>query len=408
MSWTITDKLLLSSLLPSEPSHARLRRLLNDQSSEIDWPTALHRAESYGTAALLRFNLAQIGALESVPPTIRARLERASHEWAARHLAYISEAARLIEAFAAGAITTLPLKGAALMLGGYYPQAGLRAAVDMDLLVEPSQIDGAERIAAACGYVEIGKRSQLRARQRLPNELNHLPPRRGLSGLILELHHRAFHYTSGARDVGFAEMSERAGHRLTTAGATLLLPAAEDLCLHLAHHTMADLQSTQAILRTLADLHFIFQREPGAKEKWRQRATEFGLAGAIHLACESLRLVADGTLEELEGMSPQAEATLLLETALLAEPAALAEAARLCEYFDLRRRPLEKLGNLCALVFTTKQHLAQRYGADETQRLYFNYLRRPLDLLRKFNWASLAPANLKRVLRLRKIVAGKN
>jgi len=407
VNWTVTDKLLLSSLIPSEASYVRLRRLLSQPTGAVDWAAVVRRAQGHRTAALLRFNLARAGALDGLPPPERARLEQESHEWAARHLAYLSEAARLIAALAANSITAIPLKGAALMLGGYYPQAGLRAAIDLDLLVEPGQLDRAERIVSECGYVEVGEPNRARARQRLPNELNDLPPRRGPSGLILELHRRAFHNTYCGRDFGFAEMRGLATRRPTTVGTTLLLPAAEDLCLHLVHHTMVDLQSTQLILRTLADLYFIAQCEPGVSERLQQRADEVGLGRAARLASKALRLVAGGTLEELEGLPSSSEVALLLDTALLESPGPLAEAARLFEYFDLRRRPFAKLGNLLALVFTSRQHLAQLYDAPATGRIYAHYLRRPFDLLRKVNWASLAPANLSRIVKLRKIARGR-
>jgi hypothetical protein len=408
LTWTTTDKLLLSGLLPSSASRRRLRRLLDERGEEIDWPATLRRAEAGGIAALLRFNLVALQALDCAPRAVRERLDELDQLWTARHLAYTSEAVRLLEALSGAGITAFPLKGAALMLGGYYPRAGLRAAIDMDLLVDPVQIDRAERIAFECGYVEIEGRSQTPARQRLANELNHRWPRRGPAGLVLELHHRAFHYSAAGRSFGFTEVSAQASRWPGAAGATLLLPATEDLCLHLVHHTMVDLQSTSAILRTLADLYFIAERESGVLKRLEQRADGLGFGGAAQLARAALNLMTTGTLEDLDRAARGAEVTLLLETALLEQTAALAEAARLFEYLDLRRRPLGKLGNLCALVFTSRSHLAQLYGGPASGRAYLNYLRRPFDLLRKFNWASLAPANLRRVRRLRKMVSSKS
>ncbi len=405
MNWTTTDKLLLSGLLPSEASCARLGRLL-ERESEINWEAVVQRALTRGTAALLRLNLARIGELDGVPLVQRAALEEINHRWAARHLAFVSEATRLLSALAESGIQALPLKGTALMLTPYYPQIGLRAAVDMDVLVEPGRIEQAERIVSECGYTELEATTQARPRQRLPNERNHRPPRRGPSGLILELHHRAFHHTQRGRDFGFAEMIGQAKSAITSGQTSFLLPAPEDLCLHLVHHTIVDLQSTRSILRTLADLYFIFEREVAVRERLKQRASAFGLGGAVQLACEACDYLTEATLEELERAPGREDIALLLKTALLESPDTLAATARLFEYFDLRHQPLAKIGNLLALLFTSKQHLAQLYHMPATSRIYLNYLRRPFDLLRKFNWASLAPANLRQVRKLRKIAQG--
>jgi hypothetical protein len=382
-----------------------LRLLLSGNEGEIDWSAIARRSNFYHTAALLRFNLAVAGLPEAAPPQFRSALDEISRAWAARHLATVSETARLVTALNDAGIVALPLKGAALMLGGYYPQAGLRAALDIDLLVDPEQIEIAERIAGDRGYLEIPGRSAARPRQRLANERNHSWPRRGSAGLILELHHRAFHFAKGGRDLSFAELRARAAERQTADGTSLLLPSPSDLALHLVHHTMVDWQSTSAILRAVADLHFIFAREPQAKEEMKRRAREFGFAGAAELAVRLWRLLAEGTQEELDEAANDEGIALLLDTALMESPTALAEAARLFEYFDFGSRPVRKFGNLLSLLFTSRSHLEQRYGAQNGGNIYFNYMRRPFDLMKRFNWASLSPATLWRVWRLRKMSA---
>lgn len=397
------DKLLLSALLPTEASRERLRRLVAEHGVELDWPAIVRRANFHHTAALLRFNLAMAGLPDAVPQKPRSELDGVCRAWAARHLAYVSETKRLVAALDAAGVAALPLKGAALMLGGYYPQAGLRAALDVDLLVDPELIGRAERVAEACGYIEIPGRRDVRPRQRLENERNHSWPRRGPAGLILELHHRAFHFAKGACDFGFAELRARAVTPGSGDGASLLLPSAPDLALHLVHHTMVDLQSTPAILRTMADLHFIFAREPQAREAMVERAREFGFAGAAELAGRVLRALGEGTLEELGQAVADEEVGLLVETALSESPAAVAEAARLIEYLDFGKHPINKLGNLFSLLFTSRSHLEQLYGEPKNGGVYVNYLRRPFDLMQRFNWRSLSPAVLRQVWRLRRM-----
>jgi hypothetical protein len=385
-------------------SRERLARTLAADGPRLDWETILDRAELRLTAPLLRFNLAAMGELGRLPEAARRRIDESARIWAARHLAYVSEARRLILALAAAGVDAVPLKGAALMLGGYYPQPGLRAALDIDLLVDPARLDQAEAVAESIGYVEIPGRSQARTRQRLENERNHGWPRRGPGGLLLELHHRAFHYARGERDLSFHEVRARAVPQ-----GPILLSSEADLALHLVHHTIVDLQSAHAILRTLADLHFLLIRAPRAGEGMRVLAENFGFGAAADLAVAALQALAgNGSHESLRR---EAQATpglaLLFETALLSTPAQveeLAETARWFEYFNFRRRPLRKIGNLFSMLFTSRSHLEQLYGPAESRGVYWNYLRRPFDLLRKVRPASLSLANLRRVRALRKLV----
>lgn len=399
-----TDKLLLNSLLPTAASAARLRQL---DWSTIDWPATIRRAEFHSIASLLRFNLAKAELLDFVPETERVQLRATSQTWAARHLAYVSEAARLIAALKAETISAIPLKGAALMLGSYYPQAGLRAALDIDLLVAPDDQPRADEIVAALGYEDLPGRRAVPTRQRLANEVNHLWPRRGPGGLILELHRRAFQFAQRERDFTFDEVRDRAVP-VSVNGTELLLPSPTDLAFHLVHHTLVDLQTTKAILRTIADLHFIFAAFPETPETMIRQADEFGFGGAARLATELVTLLAEASPEELDAATTSNRFTLILETALSEETLPLADAARLFEYFDFGRHPLRKLGNLVSLLFTSRQHMEQLYGQTQQGSVYWNYLRRPVDLLRKFDRAGFSPSNLLKVWKLRKLAINKS
>lgn len=403
MRLTTTDKLLLNSLLPTAASAARLRQL---DWSTIDCPATIRRAEFHSIASLLRFNLAKAELLDSVPEAEREQLRVTSQTWAARHLAYVSEAARLITALKAENITAIPLKGAALMLGGYYPQAGLRSALDIDLLVAPDDQQRADEVVAALGYEDLPGRRSVPQRQRLANEVNHLWPRRGPSGLILELHRRAFQFAQRERDFTFDEVRNRAV-MVSVNGTELLLPSPTDLAFHLVHHTLVDLQTTKAILRTIADLHFIFAAFPETPETMIRQADEFGFGGAARLANELVTLLAEASPKELDAATTSNRFTLILETALSEETLPLADAARLFEYFDFGRHPLRKLGNLFSLLFTSRQHMEQLYGQTQPKTMYRNYLRRPFDLLRKFDRAGFSPSNLWRVWKLRRLAGAR-
>ncbi|HZS09848.1 MAG TPA: nucleotidyltransferase family protein [Blastocatellia bacterium] len=410
MNLTTTDKLLLSALLPSEASGLRLRRLIARQSADTEWEAVVRRARVRSFVPLLRFNLARAGLLANVPPLLRQTLDETSRFQAARHLACVSEATRLTRKLADAGVTAIPLKGVALMLGGYYPQAGLRAVSDIDLLVSPQQLEQAERVAHECGYLaekypEAAPGTILfppHSEHLLPAELNHTVARYGPGGLMLEIHHRAFHYTRAGRDFGFAEMRSRAAPQRHAAGE-ILLPAAEDLCLHLVHHTLVDLRSTHLILRTLADLYFIEQQQPGALGGLKQRASETGLTGAARTAIDLLSVIREGTLEELDEARRDDRLAALLDGAMQDEPGAMKTAAALFEYFDVGPSLAGGLGRLAAIAFTSGKPLAGDDGGTRSGRARFYYPRRAFDLLRKFDWQSLHPRTVRRLVRLRKI-----
>lgn len=400
---TATDKLILSGLLPTEASRYRLRRILLEQSALIDWEELRERGEYLLIFPLLRYNLAQIDALQLVPESLQATLKEAAEVWAARELGVVSESRQLIGLLQAHGIQALPLKGAALMLGNYYPQAGLRPALDIDLIVPPEELNAADQVLELYGYKHLPGRRSLRPRQRLANELNHLWPRRSPGGIVIELHHRAFQYAATDRDFSYTDIWQ--GARSINA-SFLPLPTSGDIAFHLIHHTMVDLQSAHAILRTLTDLFFLFSHDPKVIAQATSRGLDFGFQGSVYLAEQAVNHLASANLEALDVDAARPELALLLETALMTSHDQLAEAARIFEYFDFSRRPISKAGNLLALLFPTRDHLRQLYGnpgmTNPESRFDWKYLRRPLDIIRKINWQSLRPANLRRLRRMKK------
>ncbi len=406
---TPNDRLLLSGLIPSNASLHRLRRLVHEQGSSIDWKAISQRGAYHFTLPLLRYNLAQARLLPHLPKDFSETMERESQLWAAREMALINESRSLIVALQTRGVRSLPLKGAALMLGRYYPTAGLRPAVDLDLLVSPEEVAAADQILERLGYAPLPGERMVRPKQRLANEQNHLWPRRGPTGLIVELHHRAFHCTPGARDLHFAEMWENARPVETD---FIALPSPADLALHLIHHTIVDLQSGQSILRTVSDLFFIF-KSGGDKvmaELFR-RGRDFGIGGAVLLARDAVHHLQEANLEALDVDVAHPELAFLIETSLLDSHARIANAARIVEYLSLLQRPLQKIPALVSLLFPARGHMEQLYhqpdlkGRKQQGRasMGFNYLRRPFDLLRKIDWQSLEPDNLRRVFRWRRI-----
>jgi hypothetical protein len=174
----------------------------------------------------------------------------------------------------------------------------------------------------------------------------------------------------------------------------VLLPAAEDIALHLIQHTIVDLTSAYAILRTLADVYFLLAAEPQAPARLVARADEFAFGRAVALALEAMHSLAESNLAHCKP-----DVGLLLEAALVGATPSFFEAARLFEYLDLRQQPLARLKHLYALLTATSPS-----PSASGQAAGFNRL---AALWRRLHWQGAAGADLRRVMALRKITQHK-
>ncbi len=391
----ISDQILLGSVPGSNQSRARLIDLLAKNGEVIDWADLFQRSRRHHLAPLLRH------ALTGIETPVQTELDEEARLWAARHLATAELTVELVDRLRSTGIWAIPLKGAALIAGEYYPRSGLRATTDIDLLVDPSRIEEAQKLLDDLGYRALPGRRDVRPRQRLENERNHLWPVRSPEGLIVELHHRAFHLAASGRDLDFDQISASALPCPTGSGVVIDLPAPHHLAFHLIHHTLIDLQSTHLALRTMADLHVIIERHPESRQQIMPLADSWGVGRIVKAALDLSELFARGSAEDLIRAEKHPDYCLMIKTMLSRDAETLAETARLFEYLDLSRRPLRKIGDLGSLVFTTPGHLDQLYGRPKYGLRLVQYLVRPLDLMRRFPWRSLSPSSLLHVRKLR-------
>lgn len=382
-NFTLNERLILVALLPNESSQKNLQSLLTAHALEINWQDFFRLCSSKGLSALVRYNFSLLNELKQIPFNYREELEKFSHVAAAKELLIIAEIKRLTAIFQAEKIDSLPLKGAALMLGNYYPKPGLRSVIDLDLLIDPSQKDQAFAVALANGF-KLEMIPPSRASQPLPHELRHLPLLRNEKGLLLELHFRAFHSLTAKRDFEMTEMMTRAA---LTDG--IKIPASEDLGLHLIQHTISDLTSANAILRTLADLYFIKQKDLEAFEKIKLLAKEYGLSKAVALAIKAVHAIENNDYSE-------EEIKFFLQMALEENSVGMMESIRLFEYLDLREAPIYKLRHLSSLMRRSKTN-SPKTPQKKKPNSFFS-------MARKLNWKSLNLSEMKRIARLRKMV----
>ncbi len=133
------------------PSPQRVARFVGASRTELDWGRLLAHLESHGVLGLFRRNLALAGL--APPPGAQARL-------AERTQALLQDTERfrftlqrfLAEATARNVLPIL-LKGSSLALD-LYPDPSLRTQGDIDLLLDPSELERALRAGCAAGLIE--------------------------------------------------------------------------------------------------------------------------------------------------------------------------------------------------------------------------------------------------------------
>jgi len=101
---------------------------------------------------------------------------------------------RLLEATRAGGIELVTLKGAALART-HYGDPGARPMVDVDVLCDPAQVDGALEAARSAGFEVVHGPSFRRDREATHDVKLRDGP------VVIELHHRLWHELRIARDV---------------------------------------------------------------------------------------------------------------------------------------------------------------------------------------------------------------
>ena len=114
-----------------------------------EWQALLELAGRHQLAPLLARGLRNRGT--AGPESIQSELRKASRVAALRADRAAQQLHGIIDRLAAGGITPLVLKGAALAYSAY-PSAGLRSFSDLDLLVRPSDRAGAAELLAEAGF----------------------------------------------------------------------------------------------------------------------------------------------------------------------------------------------------------------------------------------------------------------
>jgi hypothetical protein len=240
-----------------------------------EWNELARLALAHDIAPLLRAGAARAGL--HLPEQTAAVLRRKAVAWELRNARARAQLDAIVRAFNAEDVSPVLLKGA-LFAFHYYPDAGLRAFCDFDLLVPADARDRCDRVLASMGYALVDEFAGQSADRIARNQYHLFYTREG--ALPVEMH---WSLTRPAAPVQF----DAAGLSLRSlpidgANGSARALGREDQILHLANHSAK--HRFQFPLRQFIDLTAIVAAlgEPDWAVLW-ERARAVGIAKDLAL-----------------------------------------------------------------------------------------------------------------------------
>ena len=254
----------------------------------LDWHRVLDLAAWHRLLPLLWHHLTERGQdADQVPDPVRDELRRFAREATAGQLRLEGELRRALAALDDAGIPVVLLKGAALV-EAVYAHVGLRPMADLDLLVPRDDVQRAFDVVHGLGFEVGGTKVRTRDDEAwLASMHHHLPLVTPSGSVIVELHHRLV-VDRPEYDV------DGVWARAIPSDQPLphLLPAPEDLFLHVAAHFALDrINRGRSGLGQLADLVRISRRWDLDWAAIASRARASGVADRLFLALSSAQLL---------------------------------------------------------------------------------------------------------------------
>jgi hypothetical protein len=273
-----------------------------DRDRVLDWDKALSLAHWHRVVPLLWERVRDERAGIDAPEAVVDHLQQAARDATARNLKLQFERDQILRLLESEGIPVVLLKGAALV-EAVYPHIGLRPMADLDLLVPSDSIQRAHAVVEdRLGYSVYGARLGRDDVERLASHHHHFPLVKHGGTTMVELHHRLLH---DRPEYDVASLWARA----VPAGddPPRLLPAPEDLFLHVAVHFAFDrIHRGESSLSQLADIARVAERWPLDWSAIAQRATDNGVRDRLFLALTAAaHLIGDVAPSELTaGLAP--------------------------------------------------------------------------------------------------------
>lgn len=362
---------------------------------ELDWQRLVRLAVRHGIPNLVFHHLRGLGAETTVPAALWQQLER--HHAIVRLLAMRQryEATRIIDAFSEADIRVMALKGI-MLREALYPDPGMRASGDIDLMV---QVDDRQRAAgclSALGYSPASESHCLA--QRTPDCFHHMSPFHSPTGAVMvEVH---WHLTPHLLHVDPSELWRRATTG-TIEGREVALLSPEDQFLHLCVHAAQTTFRTG--LRHPIDVAELGRARPIAEGELVARAAAWRIDRHVSTTAHLVNDLIGGSslcrsLMKLDGwdLPPGIVATLRTEVLGISEhtepdrDGGLAQAASILQGC--------RWGELLWRFFPSRAYMERAYRLDPGSPLVvLLYALRPFLLLARYGPAFLHPAVRRRL-----------
>ncbi len=216
-------------------------------SLPLNWNKILEAAFSQAIAPLLYNSLKGIQEEQYIPHEVMDKLKKAYHENIARNMYLYAELLRILRVFNDKGVRVIILKGATLAKF-IYRDIGLRSMSDIDLLVKKEDLSCAKEIMSDLNYVP---KNHVTSDEWFEKNHYHLPTYINRDGsLMVEIH---WHITGKSFDLNIKKWFKRAKYTKLD-GCPVLIPAPEDMIIHLCLHLYNHGYDSKMILRELCDI----------------------------------------------------------------------------------------------------------------------------------------------------------
>jgi hypothetical protein len=232
-----TELRLVLSCLRVKPTEKEVQQIDELSRTQIDWPNFLRWVDRHRVAPLVYQNLRRYGGSrvqDSAMSALRSRFESNAR----RGLGNTVEVVGLSKLFQENGVASIPLKGSVLALQ-IYGDLALRHAGDIDILVDPSQVELSDRLIQI-NYSRImpGFRLSPAQHRRFLRLIHHFEYLHDQGNLRVELHWRSTH-NQPPRGMDLTGLRSRAS-TVVVAGYRLPAISLPDnflyLCAHGADH----------------------------------------------------------------------------------------------------------------------------------------------------------------------------
>jgi putative nucleotidyltransferase-like protein len=341
-------------------------------SDSFDWAALLALADAERLVPALAY---ACKSLDTVPTTVRPKLDQALAEATVRHVRFAADLACLLKAFDRATVPVIPLKGTALA-ETLYPHPAMRPATDIDLLIRRDDLERTDALLHSLGLRRLADEHSFAFDVAHDRATVYEAP----SGIHIDLHWALSSEPRYAWDEASTTSVWDRAVRINVAGEAALALSPEDLLIYLAVH----LAVHHALVGGLwfYDLYLLLERA-NATFDWDaviSRAARWRGSSAVYFVLSELERVFDApvprpVLAALRPFGPRAAALrwILRERTASQRPALEHTMALL-----LVDRGRDVAGTLGRMLLPSPAWLAARYGGETSsrRRLYGAHFRR--------------------------------